>query len=99
MKAADLICKGVKCDAVGCDYRDDTAKREDYEKLLNAPCPKCGAPLLTEKDMAVILMLEAAVAVANSEIGDIEATGEKVEIQRYHFDGSGFDGFTVEDLC
>lgn len=48
---------GLKCDAEGCDYRDDTIHIKDYEIYVNAPCPKCGANLLTEKDMHTIKFL------------------------------------------
>ena len=45
---------GLKCDAPDCDYRNDTAKVQDYAKYLDAPCPKCGAPLLTLADLIAV---------------------------------------------
>ena len=45
---------GVKCDADGCDYNDDSAVIQDYKSYINKPCPKCGAPLLTQKDADLI---------------------------------------------
>jgi len=43
---------GIKCDV--CDYEDNSVKKEDYKLWLNKPCPKCGANLLTKKDMQTI---------------------------------------------
>lgn len=48
-KAIQMDVKGIKCDADGCDYVDYEVEF-DPEKYLNAPCPKCGAPLLTQED-------------------------------------------------
>ncbi len=45
---------GLKCDVEGCDYRDDTIHKNDYKMYLNAPCPKCGASLLTKEDLSTI---------------------------------------------
>lgn len=42
---------GLQCDAPNCDYHDDTICADDYEEYLNAPCPECGAPLLTQADL------------------------------------------------
>ena len=48
-KAMNINISGIKCD--NCDYQDDSAKFEDYPIYLNKPCPLCGAPLLTQKDL------------------------------------------------
>ncbi len=53
--AMDVI--GLKCDAEGCDYRDSTIHKRDYKLYLNAPCPECGASLLTEKDLHSLRIL------------------------------------------
>lgn len=58
--------KGLMCDNPSCDYRDDTILREDYEKYINYPCPKCGAPLLTQKDYDAVLLLEKSEKIAIS---------------------------------
>lgn len=50
--------KGIKCDAVPCDYHDDSVSSSDYANFVNKPCPKCGANLLTEKDYQAFLTLE-----------------------------------------
>ncbi len=41
---------GIKCDAKHCSYSDTTVVWEDAELYVNAPCPKCGSNLFTEKD-------------------------------------------------
>lgn len=41
---------GLKCDAEGCDWRNNEISFEDLEHWINAPCPKCGANLLTQED-------------------------------------------------
>ena len=46
----EAIYSGLKCDTLGCDYRNDIIVFEDYPKYINKPCPNCGGPLLTEKD-------------------------------------------------
>jgi len=60
LKAIKLNIKRIKCD--NRDYRDNSARLEDYESYLNKPCPWCGANLLTQKDFNTIKRL---IAVAN----------------------------------
>jgi hypothetical protein len=62
-----LEITGIKCDADGCDYQDQNIPRpgEKYESYLNAPCPKCGAPLLTEADLKLIRRIERATNLVN----------------------------------
>ncbi|MEH7827631.1 hypothetical protein [Gemmobacter denitrificans] len=38
----------LKCDADGCDHREDVP--EITADMIGKPCPKCGANLLTEAD-------------------------------------------------
>lgn len=45
---------GLKCDTPECDYRDDQITLEQYESHINAPCPKCGASLLTPEDYEIV---------------------------------------------
>ena len=54
MNATNLKINGIKCDAPGCDYKDDTVRVEDYKLWLNKSCPKCGANLLTQADYDVV---------------------------------------------
>jgi len=64
-KLIDIQVGGLKCDAEGCDYTDTDAKMEDYEQYVNAPCPKCGAPLLTEEDMAAVKQMHEMADLIN----------------------------------
>lgn len=50
-KAVEMNVFGIKCDNPECDYQDMTVKYEDYSRLLNKPCPKCGDNLLTQEDL------------------------------------------------
>lgn len=50
--------KGLKCDNPGCNYRDDTILREEYEKYINHPCPLCGHPILTQADYDALIDIE-----------------------------------------
>lgn len=70
---------GIQCDAPGCGYNDPSVVRLDYDKYLNAPCPKCGAPLLTEADMLALKALEAEVALVNHVAGDLP-DGERLKM-------------------
>lgn len=57
----ELRILGIKCDASGCDFRDETVQVAHYEQWLNKPCPKCGANLLTQADydsVKLILKIE-----------------------------------------
>lgn len=65
MKAIDYKIKGIKCDNPSCDYKDETAKLEDYQLWLNKPCPKCGQNLLTEKDFEAVKNLINLVKIIN----------------------------------
>lgn len=70
-KLIDIQVGGLKCDAEGCDYTDTDAKMEDYEQYVNAPCPKCGAPLLTEEDMAAVKQMHEMADLINGMGDDI----------------------------
>ncbi|MBP2232481.1 hypothetical protein J2847_005810 [Azospirillum agricola] len=56
---------GLKCDAPGCGYTDASVSVVEYPKWVNAPCPSCGAPLLTEADYRAVLRHMAAAIKIN----------------------------------
>jgi hypothetical protein len=56
---------GLKCDADGCDWSDDSIPVADYEKWINRPCPKCGANLLTLEDFQNAQSVLLAAALVN----------------------------------
>jgi len=68
LNAIRLEISGIKCDNPECDYKDETAKFEDWPLWLNKPCPKCGANLLTEEDMTTIRFLMGLVDFANQHM-------------------------------
>lgn len=94
MKAMEYHCVGLKCDAEGCGYVDDTVSLEDYNKWLNVPCPKCGANLLTEADHAAVKAMLGVVGWVNAMLpGDHqEQPAEKIRVE---MDGSGIPSFKV----
>lgn len=57
---------GLKCDAPTCDYRDDSITVDQYESLIDAPCPKCGASLLTPADYARVKQMVDVTTFINS---------------------------------
>lgn len=68
-QAAEVVIRGLKCDAAGCDYLDETAVPD--EALIGKLCPKCGANLLTAEDMAYVRFLQGAAGLVNSAHGMI----------------------------
>lgn len=56
---------GIKCSNTKCDYNDENVKIEEYHKLLNKLCPKCGKILLTEEDYKNVKFLLKLVEYAN----------------------------------
>ena len=101
MKKQLCSVAGIKCDNPECDYRDDTATYEEYDKWLNKPCPKCGENLLTEADLeATKLIVEAARALQSEmtpeEIKEIFEKNQ--ELIRVEFNGTGFEGATVKTV-
>ena len=88
MKAIQHHIRGIKCDAEGCDYRDDSAELENYEEYLNKPCPECGANLLTEADMATVKMMIEMAEQVNSLLGD-QVPSKDMATVNVDMDGSG----------
>lgn len=88
MQALAINIKGLKCDAPGCDYIDKTIQPEQYESYLNAPCPKCGASLLTPEDLAMVKLLMASADYVNSVVGPLPDDTPDVRIPIV-FNGTG----------
>lgn len=79
-EAVVLDIKGIKCDAPGCDYVDDKAEFGDGMKWLGAPCPLCGASLLTVEDYTAIQLIKSAIALTNAEVGPVTGEGGRHSI-------------------
>ena len=88
MKAVEGSISGLKCDAPDCDYRDDDIRVEEYESYLGKPCPKCGANLLTEADLAAVKAIMSAVDWLNKVVppGPDDSPVARIKVS---FDGSG----------
>lgn len=84
--AVILVLGGLKCDAPGCDYVDPTAPVDETQ--LNRPCPKCGANLLTEADLANVRLLQYITHAVNVECGPAQDGAERESI-RFEMNGSG----------
>ena len=82
---------GLKCDAPRCGFEDPTVTRDMYPRMIDAPCPKCGANLLTNADMRALLALERAAKWINRLLGWLRWFDRRPlkNIGGYHFDGSG----------
>ncbi len=95
----DIRINGIKCDAEGCDFKieDDPwgatpeLMKESAQKYLNMPCPKCGAPLLTQEDYdAVLSMVEIAPIISELEAELIAAGGDPTKVTvPVDMDGTG----------
>lgn len=80
--------KGIKCDAVPCDYIDMDVTFDQYEQYLNKPCPKCGASLLTQADYENVKMLLALAQMANDLLPPMPDEKPRVKMS-IKMDGSG----------
>jgi hypothetical protein len=65
-KNIEITGSGLKCDNLSCDWVDETILLSEYEKWLNAPCPKCGENVLTEEDFKNSQDLLKVVSLINS---------------------------------
>lgn len=105
MNSENAIIKqsGIKCDNASCDYRDDTVQQDQYESLVNKPCPKCGENLLTEEDFANSQMLMLVAYFMNTltpeEIEDMAANANLDELKKSDFlkDAKGLEHLTKEN--
>lgn len=91
----NLVGGGLKCDNPSCDFVDMSIEIEDYDNWLNAPCPKCGANLLTQEDLdavKMIILIGKLVQASEHENNgvDVEAT------LHFNFDGTGNVEMNIE---
>lgn len=94
--AAELNIKGIKCDNPECDFKDDDAKFEDYNKWLNKSCPKCGANLLTQEDFDNTMMLLSMVHCLNEILPPLN-NDKEIVTANIEMDGTGKVDFTIND--
>lgn len=67
--------RGIKCDAIGCDYRDENVTFADLPDWLEKPCPKCGASLLTREALAHAQAMQKAADLINDMAGTLIEKG------------------------
>ena len=65
--AVQARANGLKCDAPGCGYVDErpVLSPANIKALIDTPCPKCGASLLTEADAKAVLLTYKLVGFIN----------------------------------
>jgi len=84
----EMIITGIKCDAPDCEYTDPTVGMDDYAAILNAPCPLCGAILLTQADFEAVQDLISIGNIINDM--DLSAFPQTPEYKiSLSMDGSG----------
>ncbi|EWG08878.1 hypothetical protein [Cytobacillus firmus] len=88
---------GLKCDSPTCDYKDDSITLEQYESYIDAPCPDCGAPLLTLEDYNQVQKILSLVDLVNSLPEPTEDSKEKGKIS-FEFNGTGKVNVKIEKL-
>ena len=98
--AIKMTVHGLRCDAAGCDYRDDTVAFANYKAYVNKPCPKCGANLLTEADAEAAAKIVKRVKVLNV-LWKIFHPFKTLTEPHYKFimkmNGKGFSGISLYD--
>lgn len=93
--AVEMNIGGLKCDNPKCDYVNMDVNVKDYEKWVNAKCPKCGQILLTEADYRNTKFLLGTVELAN-KIFPKRKDNEKIENISVNMDGSGKMDFNIK---
>lgn len=65
----------IKCDAAPCQWAKviDIAEAKDW---LHAPCPECGAAILTDSDMDALAAIRTLVALGLGTIEDFGYDGD-----------------------
>lgn len=87
--AAAVQISGLRCDANGCDYEDLTINVNDYGQYVNAPCPECGANLLTEVDYELVKVLAGIVDTLNEKYPPPHDPNKPIASFTINMDGSG----------
>lgn len=87
---------GLKCDAPSCDYNDPSIPFEQYEENVDAPCPKCGASLLTPEDYEAVLAIKRVFDSISPALTPKEDE-EEVRV-RFEFNGTGIPDIKIEEV-
>lgn len=97
MDAVGINIGGLKCDTPTCDYNDPTVKYEDYPSMIDAPCPKCGASLLTKEDYETTQQMIEFVKNMNAILPPADPNEQKVAVP-IELDGSGKIKINLEEM-
>jgi len=87
-KACQLHIKGIQCDNPECDYKDLEAEF-DNDKYLNMPCPKCGAPLLTQEDYDAVNQMIAMTEMVSDMFDGVDLSEEASAMVKLEMNGTG----------
>lgn len=94
-KAISFDIKGIKCDNPHCGWKDMTVEF-DADKYLNAPCPKCGCNLFTEKDYRALKCMYRIAGIINFIFWPFVWSSKKRKQFKCNMDGSGI--IKIEDI-
>lgn len=97
MKLIEFDIKGIKCDNPACNFRDMTIAF-DPDKFLNAPCPKCGASLFTQKDYDSMMRMFKFASFVNMLFKPVSFLFRKSQRTRSEVKMNGTGKVTVEQL-
>ena len=89
-QAATVEVKGLKCDTSDCNYADMSINSKDYEQYIDAPCPECGASLLTQADYDSVQEIFEVTKIMNEMFPPETLSEDEVETKfKLDMDGSG----------
>lgn len=91
----NLVGGGLKCDNPSCNFVDMSIAIEDYDKWLNAPCPKCGANLLTQEDLDTVKMIIVISKLVQASEYENKGVDGKATLH-FNFDGTGNAEMSIE---
>jgi hypothetical protein len=96
---------GFKCDAPGCDYKEERESFEYVEEFLqdlkdhlSMNCPKCGTPLLTPADYKNVELLIKVLHNPIIQLIDKIAVFCGAKRKKYHVDMNGTGEMKIEEM-
>ena len=98
MKPIILNIKGIKCDNLNCDYKDNTVEFKDYMTWLNRPCPQCGENLLTKKDLDALERLIKIINLVNWLLRLFVKINKSTEFMRVPIEMNGTGKLTFKEI-
>jgi hypothetical protein len=72
VNAIEMLPGSLQCDAPSCGYvTEEKVSPADLSAWLERPCPKCGAPLLTEAGLEFVMILHSLAGSVNEVTGPV----------------------------